>query len=111
MEVHSYYCDVCNQEFAEAELMTLTLPVWNSDDRTAEYYNDESMRRPFVTMKKMDICDDCLIKATVMQEVDTGRVLFIKESSPCPEDAHVDISKYSSEITTRHGKVVKKGGE
>lgn len=111
MEVHSFFCDVCNQEFAESELMTLQLPVWNSDDRTVEYYNDESMRHPFVCMKKMDICDDCLIKATVMQEVDTGKALFIKDSSPCPEDAHVDVFKYSSKMTTRHGEVVKKRGE
>lgn len=111
MEVHSYYCDVCNQEFAESELMTLELPVWETGDNTAGYYHDESLRRPFVRMKKMDICDDCLIKATVMQEVDTGKAAFIKDSTPCPDDAKVAVKKYASETMTRHGKVVKKGGE
>lgn len=112
MEVHSFFCDVCDQEFAESELMTLELPVWNSGDSTADYYRDESLRLPFVSMKKMDICDDCLIKATVMQEVDTGRAVFIKASAPCPDDAKVAVKKYASETETRHGKVVKKrGGE
>lgn len=111
MEVHSYYCDVCNQEFAESELMTLELPVWETGDSTADYYHDESLRRPFVRMRKMDICDDCLIKATVMQVVDTGTASFIKKSTPCPYDAKITIKKYASKTMTRHGKVVKKGGE
>lgn len=108
MEVHSFYCDVCNQEFAESELMTLELPVWETGDSTAEYYHDESLRRPFVHMERMDICDDCLINATNLQRVDTGKAVFINDLKPCPEEATVDIKKYASEVTTRHGKVVKK---
>ena len=111
MEVHSFYCDVCDREFAESELMTLELPVCETGDSTADYYHDESLRRPFVRMKKMDICDDCLIEATVMQVVDTGKAVFVKNSTPCPEAAKVTVEKYASETTTRHGKVVKKGGE
>ena len=112
MEVHSFYCDVCDREFAESELMTLELPVWETGDSTADYYHDESLRRPFVRMKKMDICDGCLIEATVMQEVDTGSAVFIKSSTPCPYDAEVTVKKYASKTETRHGVVVKKkGGE
>lgn len=111
MEVHSFYCDVCNQEFSESELMTLELPVWETGDSTADYYRDESLRRPFVYMKRMDICDDCLISVTVMQQVDTGKAAFINRWAPCPEEAKVEIKKYASKVETRHGKVVKKGGE
>lgn len=108
MEVHSFYCDVCNQEFAESQLMTLKLPVWTTGDADADYYNDERLRRPRVRVKAVDICDDCLIEATHLQEVTTrDGVEFIKVS-PCPEAAEVTIEKHSSETTTRHGKVVKK---
>lgn len=107
MEVHRFYCDVCNQEFAESELMTIELPVWNSGDATADYYHDESLRKPYVYMKKFDICDDCLIESTVIQEVDTDKATFIKKTTPCPYDAKVNIQKFASEVTTRHGKVSK----
>ena len=108
MEVHSFYCDVCNQEFAESELMTLELPVWNNSDASAGYYLDESLRKPYVKIKKFDICDDCLIAATVMQEVGTDKATFIKKNTPCPYDAKVNVKKFASEVTTRHGKVSKK---
>ena len=112
MEVHSFFCDVCDQEFAESELMTLELPVWETGDSTADYYRDESLRRPSVHMERMDICDDCLIKATTLQRVDTGRAVFIKSSTQCPDDAKVTVKKYDSETQTRHRSVVrKKGGE
>lgn len=112
MEVHSFFCDVCNQEFAESELMTLDLPVRETGDGEAEYYRDDSLRRPSVHMERMDICDGCLINATVMQKVDTGKAVFINDLKPCPDDARVGITKHASETTTRHGRVVKKkGGE
>lgn len=112
MEVHSFYCDVCGQEFDESELMTLKLPVWETGDSTAEYYQDDSLRRPSVHMERVDICDGCLINATVLQKVDTGKAVFINELTPCPEEATVEIKKYASEIKTRHGMVIKKkGGE
>ena len=108
MEVRSFYCDVCNQEFAESRLMTLELPVWTAGDADADYYNDESLRRPRVIAKTMDICDDCLVEATHLQEVTTrSGVKFIKVS-PCPGAAEVTIEKHSTETTTRHGRVVKK---
>lgn len=108
MEVHSFYCDVCNKEFDESQLMTLNLPVWCTNDATADYYQDERFRRPTVFLKKLDICDDCLVESTNLQKVKTKDGDFIKVS-PCPEDAKVIIKKYSSETTTRHEKVVKKG--
>ena len=88
--------------------MTLELPVWNNGDASADYYRDESLRKPYVKIKKLDICDDCLIGATVMQEVDTNNTTFIKKATPCPYDAKVNIQKFASEVTTRHGKVSKK---
>lgn len=108
MEVHSFYCDICNQEFAEPELTIIELPVWNNGDASADYYRDESLRKPYVHMKKLDICDDCLIEATVMQEVDKHKATFINKNTPCPHDAVVSIKKFASEVTTRHGKVSKK---
>lgn len=108
MEVHSFYCDVCNQEFAESQLMTLKLPVWTTGDADADYYNDERLRRSSVRVKVVDICDDCLIEATHLQEMTTGNGVGFIKVSPCPEAAKVTIEKHSSETTTRHGRVVKK---
>lgn len=56
MELHTFFCDVCGREFAESELMTLRLPVWNTGDAEADYYRDERFRVPSVYMRKMDVC-------------------------------------------------------
>lgn len=108
MEVHSFYCDVCNREFAESQLMTFKLPVWTTGDADADYYNYQRLRKPSVRIKTVDICDECLIEVTHLQEVTTKNGVESIEVSPCPEAAKVTIEKYSSETTTRHGRVVKK---
>lgn len=108
MEVHSFYCDVCNREFSESQLACIDLPAWNAGEAKARFYNDTSMARTSVGLKRLDICDECLIAVTAIREVEAEGSSFLKVED-CPDDAEVRVKKFTSgEMTTRHGKVVKK---
>ena len=62
IEVKEYYCDICKKKTEYRKIKSLKMPV----KVLCSQEDGAPMKVPYVTVKELDVCNDCLEVITVV---------------------------------------------